>query len=329
MIESAAVRGAELTNRLLAFARRQPLEPKRVDVNRLVGGMESLLRRTLPESISIEFVRSGGLWASEIDPTQLETALLNLALNARDAMPDGGHLTIETANAVLDDAYASQHAEVEPGQYVVIAVSDSGTGMSEDVLARVFDPFFTTKPVGQGSGLGMSMVFGFVKQSRGHAKVYSEAARGTTVKLYFPRSYVPGETAMPTASDASEPGGHEHILVVEDEPSVREHVQSMLAVLGYRTTGAGTGPEALEIVEKVDDIDLLFTDVVMPGGMDGRELADLVFRVRPDIPVLFTSGYTENAIVHHGRLDPGREFLQKPYRRRDLALKLRKILDPS
>ncbi|MEQ8487013.1 MAG: PAS domain S-box protein [Pseudomonadales bacterium] len=327
MTATAAERGAELTNRLLAFARRQALQPQQVDVNRLVVGMDALLRRTLAEDIDIELVQAGGLWTADVDPGQLEVALLNLAINARDAMPGGGRLTIETANSFLDDSYADLHDEVDPGQYVLISVSDTGVGMPPEVAKRAFEPFFTTKDVGKGSGLGLSMVYGFVKQSGGHAKIYSESDVGTTVKLYFPRSQSERRPAPPTTAEDAVTGGSEHILVVEDDALVREHLIAQLKGLGYRVTGASNGTAALALLAQHADVDLLFTDVVMPGGMNGRQLADAARASRPGLKVLFTSGYTENAIVHQGRLDPGVNLLSKPYRRQELAAKVRKVLD--
>lgn len=327
MTATAAERGAELTNRLLAFARRQALEPKTSDLNRLIHGMEGLFRRTLSEDIDIEFVRCAGLWMTEIDPGQLEVALLNLMVNARDAMPSGGRLTIETANVRLDEDYAARHTEVMPGQYVMVSVTDSGTGMDEQTVLRAIEPFFTTKEVGRGSGLGLSMVFGFVKQSRGHIKIYSELGEGTAIKLYFPRSQLAG-TADEVMVEANKVvGGNEHILVVEDDDLVREHLSSQLKGLGYRVTQAENGPDAVEILKQMDGFSLLLTDVVMPGGMNGRELAEVTRKMRPEMRILFTSGYTENAIVHNGRLDLGVELLSKPYRRGELAAKVRKVLD--
>lgn len=329
MTASAASRGAELTNRLLAFARRQALEPQVLNVNRLVAGMEDLLRRTLHESIEIERVQAGGLWSVEADAGQLESAILNLALNARDAMPGGGRLTIETANAMLDDSYADNHREVKAGQYVLISLSDSGTGMPKDVARQAFEPFFTTKKDGQGSGLGLSMVYGFVKQSAGHIKIYSEVGEGTTIKLYFPRSRTGAALAVDAATSSPVDGGDEHILVVEDDALVRRHVATLLQGLGYQVTSAESGQHALAIIEAQADIDLLFTDVVMPGGINGRQLADRASTLRPGLKILFTSGYTENAIVHHGRLDPGVQLLSKPYRRQELAAKVRKVLSEA
>lgn len=329
MAASAASRGAELTNRLLAFARRQALEPQVINVNRLLAGMEHLLRRTLQESIEIELVQAGGLWSPEVDPAQLESAILNLAINARDAMPAGGRLTIETANAMLDDTYADNHQEVKAGQYVLISLSDTGTGMPEDVIRQAFEPFFTTKNESQGSGLGLSMVYGFVKQSGGHIKLYSELEEGTTVKLYFPRSMTGKSATFEAGPSIAVIGGQEHILVVEDDDLVRQHVIALLKGLGYRVSSAESGQMALKILNRRADIDLLFTDVVMPGGLNGRQLADQATALRPGIKILFTSGYTENAIVHHGRLDPGVQLLSKPYRRQDLANKIRRTLMDS
>ena len=326
MTAKAAERGAELTNRLLAFARRQALQPKTLEANRLIASIEPMLRRTISEEIDLEFVRGAGLWFAEIDPGQLEVALLNLVINARDAMPHGGKLTIETGNAHLDEAYASLHDEVKAGQYVMISVSDTGTGMTPETLARAFEPFFTTKDVGKGSGLGLSMVFGFVKQSGGHVKIYSEPDHGTSIKLYFPRARTAGETGPEKSTTDAILRGSEHILVVEDDDMVREHLSAQLVGLGYRVTSAANGPAALDILQKMDDIDMLLTDIVMPGGMNGRQLADKALTMRPDLKVLFSSGYSENAIVHHGRLDAGVELLSKPYRLQDLAAKVRKVL---
>lgn len=327
MTASAAERGAELTSRLLAFARRQPLEPMVSDLNQLIRGMEALFRRTLSEDIDIEFVRCAGLWSTEVDRGQLEVALLNLMVNARDAMPLGGKLTIETANVRLDEDYASSHREVASGQYVMVSVTDNGGGMDSATISRAFEPFFTTKEAGRGSGLGLSMVFGFVKQSRGHIKIYSEVGEGTSVKLYFPRSHNVAISLSPTRETASILGGSEKVLLVEDDDLVREHLAKQLESLGYGVIQAASGPEAVGILRQSEDIDLLLSDVVMPGGMNGRQLAEVVRGFRPSLKVLFTSGYTENAIVHHGRLDPGVELLSKPYRRKELAAKVRKVLD--
>ncbi|MBQ2263009.1 MAG: response regulator [Loktanella sp.] len=324
---SAAVRGAELTNQLLAFSRKQPLNPKVMDVKKLIQEMDSLLRRTLPATISIEIIHSAGLWHAEIDSGQLESALLNLALNSRDAMPDGGVLTIAISNAVLDDAYVGHELDVEAGQYVQIVVTDTGAGIAPETVGRIFEPFFSTKEVGKGTGLGLSMVYGFVKQSGGHIRVYSEVGEGTSFKLYFPRSQAPLKDEHTFRIEQNIAGGRETILVVEDNDLVREHVVAQLKSFGYRIFQASAGAEALEILQKAPEIDLLFSDVVIPGGMSGRVLADAALRLRPEIKVLFTSGYTENSIVHNGILNPGVELLSKPYRRAELASKLRKVLD--
>lgn len=328
MTATAAERGAELTHRLLAFARRQALEPRPVNVNRLVTGMDPMLRRTLTEDLDIEVVQAGNLWRADVDPGQLEVSLLNLAINSRDAMPGGGCLTIETANCVLDEAYANAHEEVTAGQYVMVSVSDTGTGMTPETVARAFEPFFTTKPVGKGSGLGLSMVYGFIKQTGGHVRIYSEVDQGTTIKLYLPRSSGPDDE-LAQDQEPGIVGGSEHILVVEDDYLVREHLVAQLRELGYQVTAADSAPPALEVLEQAPDIDLLFTDIVMPGGMNGRQLADAAQALRPGLKVLFTSGYTENAIVHHGRLDRGVHLLSKPYRRQEVAAKVRMVLDES
>jgi len=325
MTRTAAERGAELTGRLLAFSRQQPLEPASTDINKLISAMDMMLRRTLGEHIEIEIVRGGGLWPAMIDAVQLESAILNLCINARDAMPDGGKLTIETANSHLSSDYADTEEEVTPGQHVMIAVSDSGTGMTEEVQSRAFEPFFTTKTAGKGSGMGLSMVFGFVKQSKGHIKLYSELQSGTTVKLYLPKAAnAPDETADLLASEGV--GGGEKILLVEDDDLVRGHVLSQLRSLGYKVIEARNAREALEALRQISDIELLFTDIVMPGGTNGKELAVEAVKLRPDLRVLFTSGYTENAIVHHGKLDAGVNFINKPYRKAELKKKVRQAL---
>ncbi|MGB3201036.1 MAG: PAS domain S-box protein [Nodosilinea sp.] len=325
MIGKAAQRGADLTQRLLAFARRQALDPEAVEINQLIATMDGLLRRTLGEHIEIELVRGGGLWPALVDPAQMESALLNLCLNARDAMVQGGRLTIETANTHLSQDYADQYAEVVPGQYVMVAVSDTGLGIAPENLERVFEPFFTTKETGKGTGLGLSMVYGFIKQSGGHIKIYSELGQGTTVRMYLPRFW--GDTEpQPQLVDSALVGGSELILLVEDEDLVCRYAHDQLVNLGYRVLVATNGPDALILLRQRDDIDLLFTDVVMPGGMSGRELADLAQRLRPGLKVLYTSGYTENAIVHHGRLDPGVQLLSKPYSRAELSQKIRDAL---
>jgi PAS domain S-box-containing protein len=325
MITGAAQRGAELTQRLLAFARKQPLNPKSVAINDLAAGMEPLLRRTLGEHIEIEFVRGAGLWQALIDPAQLESALLNLCLNSRDAMPDGGRLTIETGNVRLDQDYADQHADVRPGQYVMVAVTDSGTGIAPEHLGRIFEPFFTTKEKGKGTGLGLPMVYGFIKQSGGHISLYSEPGEGTTVKLYLPR-ITADQVAAEVRETVHPSGGTETILLVEDDDMVRRYAYDQLVTLGYRVIEAADGRQGLQIIRERADIDLLFTDVVMPGGMSGRQLADEAKKLRPGLKVLYTSGYTENAIVHHGRLDPGVLLLAKPYRRAELARFVREAI---
>ncbi|MBN8910777.1 MAG: PAS domain S-box protein, partial [Rhizobiales bacterium] len=323
-----ADRAAALTQRLLAFSRRQPLVPKPVDVGRLVVSMSDLLRRTLGEQIAIESVLAGGLWQVNVDANQLEVSLLNLAINARDAMPDGGKLTIETANAYLDEQYAAQQAEVVPGQYVVICMTDTGFGMTKDILARAFEPFFTTKDVGHGTGLGLSQVYGFVKQSGGHIRIYTEEGEGTAVKIYLPR-IMSEEPASDEAASAKALclGGSETILLVEDEESVRAYSAEILAELGYRVIEAADGHAALRLLDLHPEIQLLFTDVGLPKGMNGRLLADEALKRRPDLKVLFTSGYTRNAIVHEGRLDPGVQLISKPFSYLALAKKLRDILD--
>ena len=323
----ASSRAATLTHQLLAFSRRQPLQPKSVSVNALITGMSELIRRILPESISIETVLAGGVWSTFVDANQLENCLLNLAVNARDAMPDGGRLTIEAANVWLDDDYAANEA-VPAGQYVGIFVSDSGVGMGSDVVAKAFEPFFTTKDVGQGTGLGLSQVYGFVKQSGGHVKIYSEVGAGSTVKIYLPRLVTPDLVMQVQAAAVAVPkGSGEVILVVEDEPDVRAFAIESLKEAGYRVLHAQDGAQALRVLDAHRDVVLLLTDVGLPNGMNGRQLADEVRRRRADLKVLFTSGYARNAIVHHGRLDPGVEFITKPFTYAALATKVRRMLD--
>ena len=322
---AAVGRGSRLTAQLLAFARRQTLAPRSVNVGRLVLDMTDLIRRTLGERVETESIIAGGLWNTLIDSHQVENAVLNLAINARDAMQDGGKLTIEVANAFLDDAYSVVHQEVTPGQYVMIAVSDTGHGMTPEIVARVFEPFFTTKPEGQGTGLGLSQVYGFVKQSGGHIKIYSEVGQGTTVKLYLPRTRKPEEDTKPVHTAPPE-GGHETILVVEDDEGVRAAVVDMLTDLGYSVLKAANAEQALTVLSSGVGIDLLFTDVVMPGPIPTRELARRAQQLLPGIAVLFTSGYTQNSIVHNGRLDDDVSLLSKPYRKDELAWKLRNLL---
>jgi PAS domain S-box-containing protein len=325
MIVRAAEKGAQLTQRLLAFSRRQALDPKIVDINQLLHGMHGLLLRTLGEHIEIAVVAAENLARASVDPAQIESAVLNLCLNARDAMPAGGRLTIETANMLLDAKYAAVHSEVRAGRYVMLAVSDTGVGISAQDLPRVFEPFFTTKETGKGTGLGLAMVYGFIKQSGGHVSVYSEPGQGTSVKMYLPSTDAEQEpSSQPVEAEVT--GGSESILLVEDDPMVRSFAKKELVALGYRVVEAANALTALELLRGSEVFDLLFTDVVMPGGMSGKQLADEALKVRPALKVLYTSGYTENAIVHHGRLDPGVTLLPKPYRRKELADKVRSTL---
>ncbi len=324
----SAQRAATLTQQLLAFARRQPLAPQPLDLDRLVTSMSQLLRRTLGEMIAIETVLAGGLWPVSADSNQLESAIINLAVNARDAMPDGGRLTIETANAFLDEAYAAAHEEVVAGQYVMLAISDNGVGMAGDVLRQAFEPFFTTKEVGQGTGLGLSQVYGFIKQSGGHIKIYSEPGQGTTVKMYLPRLLSADAAADIAGQPGAAPGGNrsEVILVVEDEPDVRVSTVGMLEELGYAVVEAADGASALQLLADRPEILLLFTDIGLPGGINGRELAEKARETRPDLKVLYTTGYARNAIIHHGRLDSGVELMIKPFTFAGLAAKIRAML---
>ena len=326
LIDEAAERGANLTKHLLAFARKQPLQPLEIDVNALVLESAKLLHPTLGKHIEIAPLLAEDAWTALVDPSQLTTAVLNLALNARDAMPNGGKLTIETGNIVLDESYANMHSELAPGSYVMIAVSDTGSGIPAALLERVFEPFFTTKEVGRGTGLGLSMVFGFVKQSGGHVKIYSEEGHGTSVKIYLPRATGLQQTAAEALVSGTVEGGKETILVVEDDTMVRRYVMTQIESLGYTTLEAANASEALRIVDEATAIDLLFTDVIMPGGMNGRQLVEEALRRRPNLKTLYTSGYTENAIVHHGRLDSGVRLLVKPYRKAELARMIRLAL---
>ena len=323
---SGVQRGSKLASQLLAFGRRQPLEPKVVNVGQLLRGLDDLLRRTLDEDIDIEIITDGDLWNTFLDPAQIENALLNLAINARDAMDDGGKLTITASNAILDQAYTRQETDVAPGEYALLTVADTGTGMSQDVLAQVFEPFFSTKPVGKGTGLGLSMVYGFVKQSGGHIKIDSEVGRGTTVKLYFPRIRR-REDAIAAPDDGAIVGGTETILVAEDDEQVRATVVEMLSDLGYRVLKAKDAAAALQVVESGVALDLVFTDVVMPGPVKSTELARRVHELCPHAAVLFTSGYTQDSIVHDGRLDADVDLLSKPYSREALARKVRQVLN--
>ena len=326
-IRQAADRGAALTQRLLAFARRQPLAPQPTDLNRLVADASEMLRRTLGEGVTIETVLAGGLWPCNIDPPQLDSALVNLAVNARDAMPQGGKLTIETANTHLDEAYAGAHAEVAPGQYVMIAVSDTGVGMSPEVLEHAFEPFFTTKEEGRGTGLGLSQVYGLVKQSGGHVKLYSEPGEGTTVKIYLPRVRAPAAEPFPSAAEPApaQAAGGETVLLVEDDRDVREFGVAALTQLGYRVLDAADAAAALSLLDRHPEVALLFTDVGLPG-LNGRRLADEACRRMPLLKVLFTTGYARNAIIHHGALDPGIQLLTKPFTIDDLARHVQRAL---
>ncbi|PPQ27998.1 CHASE3 domain-containing protein [Rhodopila globiformis] len=324
----AAQRGGTLTSQLLAFARRQPLSPTAIDLSATFPELLPLLRRTLGEHIEVRFVDTAGLWPAMADPAQLESAVLNLALNARDAMPGGGRLTIELANKVLDEEYARSHAEVTAGDYVMVAVSDTGHGMTPDLVARAFEPFFTTKTEGRGTGLGLAMVFGFVKQSGGHVKIYSEPGEGTAVKIYLPRAVGAQVPTMQRSSAPAElPRGSATILLVEDEAAVREVAGAILRNLGYRVLEAQDGDEGLLVFgAHAAEVDLLLTDVVLPGKVRGRELSERITAMRPEVKVLYMSGYTENSIVHHGRLDDGVQLLGKPFKREQLARKVADVL---
>ena len=324
----AVDRGAKLASQLLAFARRQPLQPVVIDVRRLLADMDELLRRALGDAISVESVTADDLWHTLVDPSQLENVILNLVINARDAMEDGGKLSIELANATLDDGPAHRHPDLPPGDYVLLGVSDTGAGMSAEVLEHAFEPFFTTKPPGQGTGLGLSMAYGFVKQSGGHIRIHSAPGRGTTVRIYLPRSHGP-EHIVEAPSRSGVIGGTETILVVEDDLAVQETVEAMLSGLGYRVLTAGDGAAALAILRRGEAIDLLFTDVVMPGPLRSPDMARQAAQIQPGLAVLFTSGYTQDAIVRGGRLEPGVELLSKPYRREQLARKIRQVLDKA
>ena len=319
----AVTRGSRLTGQLLAFARRQALEPRSVDLGRVLRDMSDMLRRSLGETIQVETVIAGGLWNTLADPNQLENTVLNLAINGRDAMPDGGKLTLEVANAFLDDAYAAAHTDVAAGQYVMLAVTDTGSGMTPEVLGRVFEPFFTTKPEGQGTGLGLAQTYGFVKQTGGHIKIYTEVGHGTTIKLYLPRTRREADAPV-TGGGAPAEGGSERILVVEDDGGVRAAVIDMLRELGYRVSHATNAEDALASL-KCEAPDLIFTDVVMPGALSTREFTRRAQEMHPGVKILYTSGYTQNAIVHNGKLDDDALLLSKPYRKDELARKLRSV----
>jgi two-component system, NtrC family, sensor kinase len=321
-----AQRAATLTKRLLAFSRQQPLNPTALDVNRSLSSLSDFLHRTLGEDISLEIVGSGGVWPVEADVGELEAAILNLAVNARDAMPNGGKLTIEASNSYLDDAYCKKNVDVRPGQYVLIAVTDTGTGMKREVIDRAFEPFFTTKQSGQGTGLGLSQVYGFVKQSGGHIKIYSEAGEGTTIKIYLPRFLGKSSTVEEIKAEASRGRSGECVLVVEDDADVRGYVVETLETLGYDVLEAEDAETALRHLDQYKTIRLLLTDVVMPG-MNGRKLAEEATQRQPSLKVLYMTGYSRNAIVHQGRLDAGVELIQKPLSSEHLAAAVRKILD--
>jgi PAS domain S-box-containing protein len=329
MARDGATRAANLTKRLLAFSRQQALSPVAIDANKLIAGMSDLLARTLGSGIQLETVQGGGLWLIHVDTNQLESTILNLALNARDAMSDTGSeaskLTIETGNYLLDESYARQHDDVPVGQYVMIAVTDTGSGMSPEIAARAFDPFFTTKGTGKGTGLGLSMVYGFVKQSGGHVKIYSEPGHGTTIKIYLPRFYGAEEAAESEGARTAAGGQGQTILVVEDEDHVRQLTSESLRELGYRVLAANGAANALRLLDANPEIALLFTDIVMPD-MNGRKLADEALKRRPGLPIVFTTGFTRNAVVHNGVLDPGVNFLPKPFTLQQLAEKIREVL---
>jgi len=325
--QEAVKRAAALTHRLLAFSRRQALEPKPTNVNRLVTGMEELIRRTVGPSIHVEVVGAGGLWSTLVDSNQLENALLNLCLNARDAMPQGGRLTIETANRWLD-ARGARDLDIAPGQYISLCVTDTGTGMEADVAAHAFDPFFTTKPLGQGTGLGLSMIYGFARQSGGQIRIYSEVGKGTTMCLYLPRHY--DDPSFNDAADfpeASESlGDGEIVLVIDDEPSIRMLITDVLSDTGYSVLEASDGPAGLRVLQSAARIDLLITDVGLPGGMNGRQVADAARTLRPDLKVLFITGYAENALMGNGHLEKGMHVLAKPFEVERLAIKIRELV---
>jgi two-component system, NtrC family, sensor kinase len=321
-----AERAATLTKRLLAFSRQQPLEPKPLDVNRVFNGISDFLLRVLGEDISLEIVGGAGAWPVEADATELEATVVNLAVNARDAMPNGGKLTIEASNSYLDDAYCRQHTDVRPGQYVRIAVTDTGLGMTKEVVSRAFEPFFTTKQSGQGTGLGLSQVYGFVKQSGGHVKIYSEVGEGTTIKIYLPRSIGEASVQEERKNEPRRGRSGECILVVEDEKDVRAYVVETLGALGYDVLEAANGKEALRLLAEHNTVSLILTDVVMPG-MNGRQLAEEARQRQPALKFLYMTGYSRNAIVHQGRLDSGVELIQKPLTSEQLSNSVRRILD--
>jgi signal transduction histidine kinase len=328
---TSANRAAALTHRLLAFSRRQPLDPRPVDANRFVASLEELLRRTIGESVDMEIVTAAGLWMTLCDPHQLESAVLNLAINARDAMPEGGKLTIETCNAHIDESYAARKNDVVPGQYICICVTDTGTGMTADVVDKAFEPFFTTKPIGQGTGLGLSMIYGFARQSEGSARIYSEPGQGTTVKLYLPRYFGEAqepEDAAPALNDEHLSEHGEVVLVVEDEPAVRDLVIEVLRDLGYRAIEAADGPSGLRILQSKQRIDVLITDIGLPG-LNGRQIADAARLVRPKLKILFMTGYAENATIANGILEPGMQMITKPFAVEALAMRIRDMIQSA
>jgi signal transduction histidine kinase/CheY-like chemotaxis protein len=328
---SGARRAAALTQKLLAFARRQPLSPRPIDVNQLVLGMSEILHRVLGETISVDVHQGEAVWRIEVDPTELESAILNLAVNARDAMPAGGSLMIETSNSYLDATYAARHPELSSGQYVLISISDTGIGMEAQTVSQAFEPFFTTKPIGKGTGLGLSQVYGFVKQSGGHVTIYSEVGHGTTVNTYLPRRLGEGLPSGEMIQDASLPRAQpgETILIVEDDSGVKAAMVNSLLELGYAVADAHDGPSAIDLLHRHVKFDLLFTDIGLPNGITGAQLAAQIRSFVPDMKVLYTTGYARNAIVHQGRLDPGVHLLTKPFTYVQLARKLRDILDGS
>jgi signal transduction histidine kinase/CheY-like chemotaxis protein len=326
---AGAERAATLTKRLLSFSRRQPLDPHPVDPNRLIAGLSDLLNRTLGERVLIETVASAGLWQTEVDAAELESSVLNLAINARDAMPDGGKLTIETGNAFLDEEYCRMFEDLRTGQYVMISVTDTGYGMPREIADKATEPFFTTKPAGEGTGLGLSQVYGFIKQSGGHLRIYSETGEGTTVRMYLPRCLASAPElapAAPSPAEGTQHGSGETILVVEDDPNVRAYVVEALSGVGYRVVEAGDAEAALTVFASNVEVQLMLTDVVMPG-MNGRALADVVRQSHPAVKTLFMTGYSRNAIVHQGRLDPGVSLIQKPFSQASLAARIRSLLD--
>ncbi len=325
--QASTQRAAALTQRLLAFSRRQTLDPKPIDTNRLIASMADLIRRTVGPAIEVEVVEAGGLWSTRVDPSQLENALLNLAINARDAMPDGGRLTIETANKWLDQRAAAER-ELTPGQYLSLCVTDTGTGMAPDVISRVFDPFFTTKPLGQGTGLGLSMIHGFVRQSGGQVRVYSEVGKGTTMCLYLPRFLGDAETPEAAEAGAGAESGHgETVLVIDDEEPIRMLITDVLEEAGYRVLRAADGPTGLKVLDSDTRIELLITDVGLPGGFNGRQVADAARAKRPDLKVLFITGYAENAVVGNGHLEPGMQVITKPFAIAALGARVREIIE--